>query len=300
MYQELPGLEINFRDGLTEEQQATAAASVHAFVARNIDTAERRRAANERRAAVEAAVKAPWARIIQEDPVATDALSAGGWLDPDDVAELQEPMTGAPAGGTITIEVPARAAPDIRTAPYDYEYFWHDTSGPPFPHILDRPTGEIGLDARVGGEIPGGVSHHMNLHAGFGVLAGTDREVDVILKSWRPMRWSFSVGAAGTADAISEGGIVYSAWVDGQFVRDAWDKRWRQRVSGPFQRVSGHSDGDDTGAPFFEMLFRMRPGPLHAINVGAWAYAERNPGVAGDAAGQSLIQGKVVFVNVFR
>jgi hypothetical protein len=61
----------------------------------------------------------------------------------------------------------------------------------------------------------------------------------------------------------------------------------------------GSSEGDDTPTPGSELVFPMDSGVGTTLNVGVWVFCEANPG-AGDAAGRSLVQGSIAFMNSYR
>lgn len=289
--------ELSIRDDATEAERHNAERSVAALLARSTAAAARDRAAEAELTELTDSLDRPFAKLLEGDPIATKALeelTTRRLLHPDMTDELRQDVP-------VTLGASPEGVPSIRSLgfvpPYDFSWSWHDGNGhPPFNRILDRPRGEVGLDARSG-SVPGGASGFVNAHAGFGVFLRSgstgQRFPHAVLN---PGRFSYAMRSVGIGgNATSEGGFEITVFEDGRLLAAASRKLWRKRISG------NESASDAQGPQVFtgpELQFTIHPGREYTFNAGIWVFTDRSTGV-GAAAVQSLLQGTVTRMWVF-
>lgn len=296
-----PGVNISFREGLGAEQRAAVEQSVAGLVAHYSKAIEQARAAAAQRAALVAAASAPLSDLIRADPAAVRALEELGALRLEDTGVIEQvhpDRLPSAADESVALDLRSvRDAVEVRVPPYDFAWSWHHQAGGAPAHGYTHADGRIGLDARAG-SISGGFSGFVNAHAGYGLFRRTAERVLMTGRSFKRMRYHYSVSSAGVAsDATSEGGIEFTAMVNGQFLAGVSHKMWRKRVSG-FESAS-YGEGPYTIHEPSELAFEMVPGRDYTFNVGIWTFADRTPG-AGAAGAQSLIEGDVLAITLAR
>jgi hypothetical protein len=181
--------------------------------------------------------------------------------------------------------------------PYDFSWSWHDQNGhAPFGMIVNRPDGNVGLDARSG-SFEGGASGFVNAHAGFGVFLSSDTTAQKFPHAvLNPGRFSHTMRAVGIgSNATSEGGFEITVFEDGHFLTGASRQLWRRRISAGESTSGGEPDHVITGP---ELDFTIRAGHGYTFNAGIWVFSDRSSGI-GAAAAQSLLQGFVTRMWVF-
>ncbi|MET7620339.1 hypothetical protein [Streptomyces sp. NPDC005408] len=294
--------EISFRDDATEADRKNAELSVAALVARSVASVAQDRAEEADLAEMTDSVNGPFLKLIEEDPLAVkalDKLRTHELMRPDAMETLRRD-----ALPNLTYDamppVPQRAA-NLRSLgfvpPYDFSWAWHDGNGnAPFSILIDRPSGNLGLDARSGA-LPGGASGFVNAHAGFGVFLRSDtpgqRFPHAVLN---PGRWSNVLKTVGIgSNATSEGGFELTVFEDGRLLAAASRKLWRTRI-GAGESASGGEGWHLITGP--ELEFTIQPGRGYTFNAGVWVFSDRSTGI-GAAAVQSLLQGIVTRMWVF-
>jgi hypothetical protein len=293
--------ELTIRDDATQAERQNAESSVAALLARSRAAVAQLRAAEADLAELTDSLDEPFVRLVKGDPLAGKALkelTTRELLQSDVTDELRPDspyLAQGPSG-------PAReGVPSVRSLgfvpPYDFSWSWHDGNGnPPFSRVLDRPRGDVGLDARSG-SVPGGASGFVNAHAGFGVFLRSDsmgqRFPHAVLN---PGRFSYAMRSVGIGgNATSEGGFEITVFEDGRLLAAADRKLWRRRVSGNESASDGQGPQVITGP---ELEFTIHPGREYTFNAGIWVFSDRSSGV-GAAAVQSLLQGTVTRMWVF-
>ncbi|MEU6978657.1 MULTISPECIES: hypothetical protein [unclassified Streptomyces] len=292
-------IRIAYRDEHPSEELCGAAErSVGALVLRHMEATRLRREAEAVIDEAAVAYAAPATRLVEPDPAAAEVLRTARLLDGstdsfDRYATLEPTVPEAPAW--------ARQIP-----PYHYTWSWHDTNGyAPYGVVTTLSSGALGLDARSG-SLPGGKSGFVNAHAGFGLAVTTDHEVMARGVSFRQMRYSYTLAAAGTGgNATSEGGMEFTAFEDGNLIGATdlnLDKLWRSRVSttlfDPYESDSGGQGPYAVDRPL-DLYFRMRPGHGYTFNVGGWVASDYHSG-AGQAGAQAFMQGAVLALTVWK
>lgn len=286
---------ISFHEGVTEADRQNAERSVAAFVEYSLERSARERAAEAELAELADALDAPLARLVQEDPA---AVLAAERLAARDVLHVHETDTLREDGGSY---FPPHERANVRSVgfvpPYDFSWSWHDAAGfPPNSRILNRSTGEVGLDARSG-SAPGGASGLVAAHAGFGViLPSTNPGQKFPHAVLNPGRFSYTMKTVGVGcNATSEGGFDLTVFEDGRFLVGANAQLWRERISAGEERRGGDGPRPMTGP---ELQFTMVPGRTYSFNAGIWVVTDRSTGI-GAAAAQSLLQGTVTRMWMF-
>lgn len=276
-----PNVRITFRDEVPQRELRQAAErSVATLVAHSAEAVRQARAAESQFAKLTDAVTAPFAKLIEGDSEAVKALNelrTQALIQPDALDELLRPR--------YSQFIP----------PYDFSWIWHDINGhPPFNSIFDRPTGQVGLDARSGLVDEGGAPGFVSAHAGFGVLlrAFAKTETGMAFGSGGG-RFSFRMKTVGVgSNATSEGGLEATALEDGRLIASSSLKLWRRRISG-FEEASGGESIQWQIPPGADWLrFTMHEGREYTFNVGVWVFSDRSTGIGGGAV-QSLIHATV-------
>jgi hypothetical protein len=289
--------QISFRDGLTETERQNVERSVAALVERTLARAARERAAEAALAELAGPLNAPFARLVQEDPLAVRAAEELrdqeilGSYAMESMRQDDDPYL-APAAPILA----PRARASVRTvsfvAPYDFTWVWHG-GHPAFNHVAIRETGRVRVDARSGA-IDGGASGFVGTHTGVGVVRreGPGRKsASAVLRAAHVFALK-TLGVAG--DATSEGGFDLAVFEDGSFVGVVDHKLWRSRI-GPNEERNGAEGPRE----LFSNALNFQLGPDHgySVNVGVWALSDRSPGI-GAAAVQSLIEAVVSEITV--
>ncbi|MBM7440941.1 hypothetical protein [Streptomyces sp. HB132] len=294
-------LEISIRDDATQADRENAERSVAALVERSASAVARERASEAEMAELTAPLDAPLMKLIEGDPSAVRALErlrSQELVRPDAAAALGDGGVSASAFDTAPMRPHGAELRSLGfVPPYDFSWAWHDGNGhPPFSRILDRSTGDVGLDARSG-LVAGGASGFVNAHAGFGVFLRSDtpgqRFPHAVLN---PGRFSHVMKAVGVgSNATSEGGFELTVFEDGRLLAAVGRKLWRARISAGESSSGGQGPFLITGP---ELQFTLQPGRGYTFNAGIWVYSDRSTGIGG-AAVQSLLQGVVTRMWVF-
>ncbi|MER8041419.1 hypothetical protein [Streptomyces sp. NPDC094032] len=287
--------QISFDDGMAESDRRDAERSVAALVEHSLAYSARERAAEAELAELSDALAAPFTRLVREDP---DAVRAAERLGARDVLRLRETDALREDGASY---FPPHERANVRSVgfvpPYDFSWSWHEDGGfPPHSQILNRATGEVGLDGRSG-SLPDGVAGRVGAHAGFGVVLPTTNPGQKFPHAvLNPGRFVFTLKAVGIGgNATSEGGFELTVFEDGHFLVGANAQLWRSRIS-----AGEESRGGDGPRPMAgpELQFTMVPGRSYVFNAGIWVVSDRSPGI-GAAAAQSLLQGTVTRMWMF-
>ena len=122
-----PNVQINFRDDLTQPGSRRAVErSVATLLARSAEAVAQARAAQAERAKLEAALNAPFMRLIEEDPEAIEALDTlrtRQLLDLDSTRTCYAGSSHSCSNDVLT--VPLREARVlVRVPPYDFSWSW--------------------------------------------------------------------------------------------------------------------------------------------------------------------------------
>jgi hypothetical protein len=303
----LTDIQLSVRDDATDADRQNAQRSVAALIARHAATVARERAAEADLAQLTGSLNRPFAKLIDEDPRASEALEKLG------TQQLMQPEAmdalGQDAPSVLTFDTMPSAPHEgigVRSQgfvpPYDFQWAWHDTNGhPPFNIVQDRASGRLGVDARSG-QAPGGAPGFVNVHAGFGVFLRSDTTTQKFPHAvLNPGNFRFAVRAIGIgSNATSEGGFEITVFENGQFLTGASRKLWRSRVSGsitsPDESASGGQPNHLITGP--EVQFTIHPGREYTFNAGIWAFSDRSTGI-GAGAVQSLLQGTLTRMWVF-
>lgn len=292
--------QISFRDGLTETERQNAERSVAALVERSITRAARDRAAEAALAELTGPLNAPFARLVQEDPLAVRAaekLRDQEILGPyamDSLRQDDDPYLDS-AAPTLAPQARASVRSLSFAPPYDFIWHWHG-GHPAFRHFARQDTGRVGVDARSGSMMEGGAPGFVGTHTGVGVVAHEGPGRKSARAVLRAARFAFILKTVGIgSDATSEGGFDLAVFEDGLFVDVVDHKLWRSRIGPNEERRGG-----DGPREFFSNALNFQLGPDHgySVNVGVWALSDRTPGI-GAAAVQSLMEATVSEINVF-
>ncbi|MGS2588932.1 hypothetical protein [Streptomyces hebeiensis] len=288
-----PTVQITFTEELEPEHHIAVERSIQGMAAHAAQQTDRVRAAEAEHAKLAAALNAPLARLVESDPASAEALQELRTrplpLELDSVGVLHPEDTSA-AAEEATLSV-RNIQTHVWGPPYHFSWFWHRTNGsPPFNRVIDRPTGQVGLDGRSGspGAIPGGASTFVEAHAGFGLLFHPPTNGVLVGDSLRRVHDSFGVAAYGIgSNATVEGGTECTILEDGQFRKGATHRLYRKRVS---VNESDHAitPGFFTDSPM-SVQWPVRAGHEYTFNVGVWVYCDHTAGV-GRSAAQSLCQ----------
>jgi hypothetical protein len=291
-------VQIEFRDGLTSAEHDLAERSVASMLYHSSDAIGRAREDDARRARLEAAVNAPLAKSIYDDPAASAALEELGememGLDP-----LELGRAGVRESGVDTLLdfiAPLPAGPiDERRPPYDYTWSW-GLGGPPATQRFFAPSGFVTLQARSD-DTPGGPGGFVEAHAGYGVALSTDHPINLVGRVETFLEWRYQLMTAVPGSwADVEVGIDITAFEDPvpgkPPIADSTQARlWRGHKASEFPFTvdtdSGNGGPVTTWNPWGNIVFRMQPGRGYTFNVGIRAYSNR--GGAAAAAGISVL-----------
>jgi hypothetical protein len=275
--------EIYFDDSLTADQRALVEESIIAIVEskRAQTAAARARAAEFEK--FEAAINAPLTELIQQHPVAAEALRQvpDRRLEPSSEF-IRPPLSGVP---TLPVSPPAQRGVLARVPPYDIQWFWHDLSGAWPISRTGNVDGNLGMDARSG---YGGADEFVSSHIGVGCLVRIDRPVAVELFAQRASRHEFTVGAGGIgANATSEGGLETTFMRGSTVIMGGTMPMFRRRVSAgeDGQESTGWSEGTYPNG----MGGRIEPGE-YFFNVGIYTFTDFSSGFLGSSFAKSLVQ----------
>ncbi|OBF34950.1 hypothetical protein A5724_16420 [Mycobacterium sp. ACS1612] len=274
--------EIYFDDSLTADQRVLAEESIIAIVeSKRAQTA----AALARAAEVEkfeAAINAPLTELIQQHPVAAEALRQV----PERPLEPSSEFIRPPLSGVPTLPVlPLAQRVLARVPPYDISWFWHDLSGAWPTSRTGNLDGNLAMDARSG---YGGADDFVSSHIGVGCLVRIDRPVAVELYAQRTSRHEFIVGAGGLgANATAEGGVETTFMRGSTVIMAGQIPMFRRRVSAgeDGQESTGWSEGTYPNG----MGGRIEPGEYY-FNVGIYTFTDYSSGFLGSASAKSLVQ----------
>ncbi|MEU6981554.1 MULTISPECIES: hypothetical protein [unclassified Streptomyces] len=287
--------QISFHDDMPEADRRDAERSVASLVEHSLARTARERAAEAELAELTDAMEAPLTRLVQQDAAAARAAEA---LAATEVLHLRESDALREDGASY---FPPHIRTDVRSVgfvpPYDFSWAWHDGAGfPPHNRILNRSTGEVGLDARSG-SLPDGVSGLVAAHAGFGVVLPTTNPGQKFPHAvLNPGRYAFALKTVGVgSNATSEGGFELTVFEDGRFLVGAGTQLWRSRISAGEESRGGDGPRPMTGP---ELQFTMVPGRSYVFNAGIWVVTDRSTGI-GAAAAQSLLQGTITRMWMF-
>ncbi|MEU6934827.1 hypothetical protein AB4225_18825 [Streptomyces sp. 2RAF24] len=288
-------LQISFHEDLSEADRRNVERSVASLVEYSVARSARERADEAELAEHTHALEAPLVRLVQEDAAAARAAET---LGAREVLRLRESDALREDGASY---FPPHVRTDVRSVgfvpPYDFSWSWHDGAGfPPHSQILNRATGEVGLDARSG-SVPDGVSGLVAAHAGFGVVLPTTNPGQKFPHAvLNPGRFSFVLKTVGVGgNATSEGGFELTVFEDGRFLVGANAQLWRSRISGGEESRGGDGPRPMAGP---ELQFTMVPGRSYVFNAGIWVLSDRSTGI-GAAAAQSLLQGTITRMWMF-
>ncbi len=283
-------LEINFDDSLTADQRALVEESITAIVEskRAQTSAARARAAELEK--FEAAINAPLIELIQQHPVAAEALRHV----PDHQLEPSSEFIRPPLSGVLTLPI----APEVRgvlarVPPYDINWYWQDPSGQWPRSRTGERDGNLAMDARSGF---GGIDDFVSSHIGVGCLVRIDRPVVVELYAQRSSRYEFTVGAGGAgANATSEGGLETTFMRGSTVIMGGTMQMFRRRVSAgeDGQESTGWSEGTYPNG----MGGRIEPGE-YFFNVGIYTFTDYSSGFLGSSFAKSLVQSVIRNMSV--
>jgi hypothetical protein len=243
------------------------------------------------------AITAPLAKLMQADPAAAAAIERLSKRRVEAEDSLRPEGSSGIARDLVIPVSPTDNAVEVRLAPYDFAWRWHDTGGAaPHSQIGDQ-RGLLGVDARAGGLMPGGADRRVNAHIGVGCIVRLDRPTVVELFATRDSLHSFIVGSRGVgANATSEGGLETTFFGGGQLLMAGTLPLWRRRVSG-FEEARDRTNWTRGVYPN-GMGGRFDPGD-YAYNVGIWAFADYSSGV-GSAGVQSICQSNILDMRIHR
>ncbi|MGY1808130.1 hypothetical protein ACI8AF_12245 [Blastococcus sp. SYSU D00669] len=299
----LEGVQIEFREGLNSEQRDLAERSVAAMVTRSQEARTDVRAADDERARLEAAVNAPLARTIEDDPAAMAALKrlgeTGVALDASrlELRRLHEHR----ADSFFDFIAPLPAGPiEERRPPYDYTWSWN-LGGAATNQRFFEPSGFVSSTA-VSGDTPGGVGGPVDVHAGYGIALTTGHSINLVARAETFLEFHFELATAVPGSwADGEGGIDITAFEDPFPGKPPLADRsqyqlWRKHKASTFPFLPDHEGGDQgpftTWDPWGNIAFRMQPGHGYTLNVGVRAFA--------NAGGTSAASGVNAKLNVWR
>ena len=306
--------QISFREDLPDPEREVAERSVTTLIAQTEERVAKMQARKAERATLRAALNAPLRRIVEQDPEALrtiDDLRDQDFLPPDTIADFDlQPLPVMSGHFTMSFDpynfpttVNALALRpriiDVRVPPYDFTWsFFDQPGGPAFQQRLNNNTGEVALQTRSG-SVEGGASGFVRAHAGFGMVFRTEHASMAIGRSFRRMRFAFSMDAIGlNSNATSEGGMDFGAFEDGRLLNVQISTLWHHRMSSDDDAITVKEGPFPVYDPY-ELAFPTEPGHLYAFPVGIWVFSDREPGI-GLAAAISLMQGNVLAISIER
>ena len=300
----VPNLQLEFQSGIDPEQRRSVELSIASLVARSSEAMAQRLADSAKQRELTAAINRPLLELLRADPAAAQALERA--RNPqrgiDDLENLR-PLDARTAMGQDLITFDFRGALEVFVIPFHFNWRWFVAGGgAPRTSFAELPTGEIGLDARVGAPPDFSDVPFVNAHTGFGISLTTGHDVQATARSLRRVGYRYSVGAGFLGDATVEGGEEYTVFEAGKLITSAGATVFRKRVSGslgsPSESAAGDSGGVGNGE-FLEVKWTMRAGHSYQFNVGQWVFCDRHPGIGG-AGGISQMFGTVVLMTLFR
>lgn len=292
-------VQVDLDADIAADERERIEQSVAAMAGHWVELREREREVDAHVGALDAAIMAPLAKLLEADSAAREEISSAIAQVQRD-AELIEPERLAypnVRGQDLLFDL-AVGGSGLQVFGTPFHFAWHWDTGSPAAGLplLDRPTGSIGVNRRTGTT----GNRQLSQHAGFGVSLSTDRTRTVTGRSSRRTASAYNVGSYGPGGAATaEGGMEMTVIENGTLIRFKEDKVFRKRVSGFEHENTFPADGFAIGTPI-EMTWTMIPGSTYTFNVGAWVWCEnQQPSLFPDTShAQADLQAKVLALTL--